>query len=201
MERRSRSQMQFCSGSILFWWPISNGHFSAKGRTFSYGNLHIKTLPFFFMVVEMFHIQLFLVLRQMVRFALTPSNVSGSSNHETGIEGSTTYCSLAPEIGAEHHVTQTSGSNCSHSWVPPIRLPKPSKCAFSGQRYARVKAEASGLVVVTAVGPTSACDRCLRQMALETDAISQSWAPFGSNHWCSVRACVCVWERFFLCWS
>lgn len=40
-------------------------------------------------------------------------------------------------------------------------------------RNSQVKAEASVLFIVAAVGASTASDRCLRQMALETDAISR----------------------------
>lgn len=73
-------------------------------------------------------------------------------------------------------------------------------------RNSQVKAEASVLFIVAAVRAPTASDRCLRQMALETDAISWGWAPFGSNHWCSiwpvslcVRVCMCVRARVCVC--
>ncbi len=66
--------------------------------------------------------------------------------------------------------------------------------ALRKQCYTSLAVNAPCLFVVYTVSP-SASGWCLRQMALETDAISQGSAPFWSNHWCSmwpVYACACV---------
>lgn len=66
--------------------------------------------------------------------------------------------------------------------------------------HASAAVKASSLFIVDTVGPSS--DSRLLQMALETDAISQGSAPFGSNNWCSMcplHACACGNVRIHAC--
>lgn len=65
-----------------------------------------------------------------------------------------------------------------------------------------MQVNAPGLFIVDTVRPSPASGWCLRQMALETDAISRALPPFESNHWCSlwpVYVCACVTESIHVC--